>query len=259
MPKKVGDATGINVDQAPGLIDTSDLKPEVLLSDGSSVSSSVVREFTDLLIRGHRQKAFDCFDDLVNRGVSAEALFLDLLSPSAQMLGEGWRDDDCSYADVTVGMTALHRLLNKHRALLRADFDCPPTGHTILLSSMTDDTHIFGTAMLEAFFEASGWSVHMCLNEGSGALVEEVSTVSYDILGLSVGQSGDLGNCRQLIELIRANSINRNTRIMVGGWLFTANPSLVDFVGADGSAANATEALAVANALYLPRLVLEDA
>lgn len=48
---------------------------------------------------------------LRDRGLSMEALFVELLEPTARFLGEMWDKDECDFIDVTLGVGRLQQLL----------------------------------------------------------------------------------------------------------------------------------------------------
>lgn len=50
-------------------------------------------------------------DLFMRRGVAVETIYFDLLSPAAKLLGEMWEDDQCTFADVTVGLCRLQQII----------------------------------------------------------------------------------------------------------------------------------------------------
>ena len=61
--------------------------------------------------------------------------------------------------------------------------------------------------------------------------------------------SGHLRGVDELIHLVRAQPACRDVKILVGGYPFLVAPELWERVGADGTAANAQDAIALAGSL----------
>lgn len=180
------------------------------------------------------------------RGNSTEVVFLDLLAPTARLLGDMWVDDLCSFADVTVGLSRLQQVLRILGRPFREERGSAGTGR-ILLSPVPGEQHSFGLSMMEEFFARGGWDV-----EGGPAWSEsELSAVAgaehFDVIGLSLSSDILFPRLRTIIASLRRASRNRDVVVMVGGRFFADRPELAAEVGADLTAASAPEALLCAN------------
>jgi MerR family transcriptional regulator, light-induced transcriptional regulator len=69
-----------------------------------------------------------------------------------------------------------------------------------------------------------------------------VSAVDYSVVGFSMATDAQVSRADHCIRAVRQSSHNRNVIIMVGGASILATPSLVETLGADGTAASAAEA-----------------
>jgi methanogenic corrinoid protein MtbC1 len=162
---------------------------------------------------------------LLDRGITLERVFLDLLAPVARKLGELWEEDACTFTDVTLGLSRLHRVLHEvgHRngagtrpVLKRRAFFAPVPG----------EKHTFGVSMLEEFFLHAGWETACDHAPSSDSIVHTAATQSLDIIGFSVGCQELLDPLSDLIDRTRKASCNRDVAIMVGGGLFIDNRDL---------------------------------
>ncbi|MCF7792615.1 MAG: hypothetical protein K9N09_02105 [Candidatus Cloacimonetes bacterium] len=54
---------------------------------------------------------------------------------------------------------------------------------------------------------------------------------------------------KEIINTIKLNELDRNTKIMVGGYPFNTSPDLWKKIGADGYAPNAKQAINIADKL----------
>ena len=188
-------------------------------------------------------------EQLVARGVTLEAVCLDLLAPTARHLGVLWETDERDFFEVTVAIGRVHRAMRE--AIQHASgptIEPEPAGQA-LISSLPGEQHTLGLAMVAEFFARDGWSVQM----GAPATEEDLSSLVrtgwLDVVGFSVTSEDRLLTLRRGIATARRLSQNPHLVVIVGGRVFTEHPELADRVGADGYTVTGTDAPAVARDL----------
>ena len=72
-----------------------------------------VEEFARLVLRDEMASAVAYADRARAAGVSQESLYLELLAPAARHLGDLWTEDLLGFAEVTLGLGQLHRVLRE--------------------------------------------------------------------------------------------------------------------------------------------------
>ena len=190
---------------------------------------------------------------LRDRGVPLEALYLDLLAPAARRLGEMWSADLCDFTQVTMGVWHLQQ------ALRETDNDLPGTllrredDRRILLVPVPGEQHTFGVAMVAAFFRQAGWSVWSEPLASSNDLVGIVRSEWFAVVGFSLSSSSRLQALATNIRRVRRASRNPAVGVLVGGPVFVAQPELAVMVGADATAANGLQAALQAESLLALR------
>ena len=191
---------------------------------------------------------------LLAEGVELDDLCLGLLGPAASHLGQLWSDDRCDFTTVTVALGRLHRLMRE----LGTAFDTPLPSSTqpprALLAQPAQEQHLFGLAMVAEFLRRDGWDV---LGGVGGSVPDPGARVredAVDIVGLSIGSDDRLDWLHETVHRVRAMSINRDVKVLVGGPVFVAHPEWAAEVGADGTARDAREAVELAHALVVARM-----
>lgn len=184
---------------------------------------------------------------LRERGLSMETLFIELLEPTARHLGEMWDNDACDFIDVTLGVARLQKLL----AAFNDTHSCDALDmrRTVLMAMTPGDQHFFGVTMVERFLEASGWKVQTETAATADQIADAARTRWFAVAGLTAGSTQMIDNLAETIDLIRKRSQSPHIGIMVGGPLFSEDPSLVAVVGADATAPSAPAAVLVAQKL----------
>ncbi len=179
-------------------------------------------------------------EELLEDGLSAESLMLDLLAPAARLMGELWCSDEANFLDVTLGVSRIQQLIRRMRV--------PVTGFgaergTALLMPTPGEQHVLGLRMVEELMMRDGWGVCLAPVARDHLAGQLSSAESYDIVGFSLSSERLLPVLRQAIAEVRAQSRNRAVRIMVGGVAFAGEQPLEPPPGTDAVVADAREAV----------------
>ena len=232
-------AHGVEADPAPfgriGQIDQDDvdtLVPLALACDAGDVLAQV--------------------EQVIARGLSFDAIMVELLAPTARRLGTMWEEDRCDFLEVTMGLWRLQEVVRELAQRFAPPFDRVAGAdrpRRALFVAMPGDQHHFGTAMVAEVFHRHGWDVETAPGADMTELLAAVGRHHYDIVGLTASCGCNVARLRSAILAVRSVSRNPGVRIMAGGPVFVDDPGLAATVGADGTAPDAIQALVVAEAL----------
>jgi methanogenic corrinoid protein MtbC1 len=227
----------------------TDIVPRLVLSHRgaepaapSLITGDEVAAFTDLILIGDTGRMATFIDALRARGTLTEAVFLDLLGPSAARLGTFWEDDVCSFGDVTLGMLRLHRVLTDLIPVFHAEIAPRPELRRALLVPAPGEQHGLGLKIVAEFLRRAGWSVWCGAPESRQALLDLVRRDWFALVGLSTACSERLDTLKTAVRLIRRASCNPAVGIMVGGPVFIDHPELAAAIGADATAVDGRHA-----------------
>ena len=187
-------------------------------------------------------------ESLLMEGMSIDSLFVDLLAPAARQLGVRWEEDRCDFIEVTMGLWRLQEIVRELAARWPPEGRRCASGQRALFAAMPGDQHSFGTAMIDETFRREGWKTSVALDPTTPELIEHVARDWFDVVGLTVSCDCHIGPLPSLIHAIRSVSRNSHIVVMVGGRVFVEDPTLALEVGADGTAADAVQAVGVAAA-----------
>jgi methanogenic corrinoid protein MtbC1 len=169
-----------------------------------------------------------------------ETVFLDLLAPTAQHLGELWESDATDFASVTLGVGRLQLIMRQLGETFYEQTCHSDGGESALLTTIPGEQHSFGLSMVAEFFRRSGWNLCTGPFSSHQELTSLVHNHWFDVVGFSVSSDRRLGELKQDIHDIRRDSRNRNVGIMLGGPMMTRDPGLVASMGADMMSLDAT-------------------
>ncbi len=191
---------------------------------------------------------------LIARGVSREAIYLDLRTGAARRLGEMWERDEADFTDVTIGLCRLHQILREQGAQFGSEQGGDGDPPSILLATAGDDQHVFGVVMVSEFFRRAGWRVW---SDPAASLTELEALVGrewFDAIGLSAACETAPSDIAAEIKTLRRASKNPQVIVLVGGGLFNQNPELVKAVGADATATDGKSAVEISRRLVVTAL-----
>jgi MerR family transcriptional regulator, light-induced transcriptional regulator len=182
--------------------------------------------------------ALDLVQQWQMAGHDIEDIYLHGIAPCARLLGEWWRCDTASFAQVSIGSTNLQRLLHR----LSDEFCAPGTDHplafSVLLAAEPQSQHTLGPFMLGEFFRRSGWHVQQLAPRDAEDVLDQLGRDWFDAIGLSVSTSRQMESLRDLLPRLRQASPNEKLKVLVGGpitqWAPEALQSLdIDLMGGD--------------------------
>jgi methanogenic corrinoid protein MtbC1 len=206
-----------------------------------------IAAFTDLTLSPDDGAVIEAFSALVAAGHPVDRLFLDLLAPSAALLGRMWDEDLCDFFEVTTGVARLQQLVARFRA---DDGQSALDGkRRLLLMGAPGEQHTLGVRIVEQFLTRAGWAVSLVLSSSPEEITDLVASEWFGVVGLTLSSETRVNPLATAIRSVRDASCNRAIGVMVGGPMFLQNPDLVRQVGADASAVDAPTAVLLAQRL----------
>lgn len=181
-----------------------------------------MHDFNTACLAVDSQAVFAHIDVLRGKGLSAQTIFLDVITPAARHLGDLWTEDKLDFTVVAQGLLRMHHAM---RHLGYETHDGPQIAgdvRRIMLASAPGSQHILGLAMVSEFFRGDGWQVVVEISTTENALLNAVAHEWFDVIGLSVGLVEQLPNIPELIARLKKASRNPHTFVVLGG------PALLD-------------------------------
>lgn len=241
----------------------SDVIPKMLMAHVGTTSSiapgngAITQEdidsFAPLAVTLEAHELLGEVQSLIDRGLSVERIFIDLLAPTARRLGEEWTADRLDFLDVTMGLWRLQEVLREIAAGSPTPLWFGPK-RSALFTPFPGDQHSFGAAMIDETFARGGWDTELLIEASRGTFLNHVALKAYDLVGLTVSCDCHIAPLPTLLAAVRSVSRNPNVRIMLGGRVLSDDPDLARRAGADGTADTALDALAFANRIMATNL-----
>lgn len=212
--------------------------------DADDRLTNLAREYVHRLLGGYRSAGGRLAYEAVERGESVRQLYLRVLQPALREIGRLWQINKINVAQEHFCSAATQVVMAQ---LLTRAQPAERCGHRAVVACIDGELHELGARMVGDFFDMAGWDTYFCgASTPNAACVESVVERAAEVLVISATMGYHLHVVQELIRSVRADPRCAGLRILVGGYPFTIDPALWDKVGADGTAADAEAAVALA-------------
>ena len=213
------------------------------------ITARNVEELSQILLNGEPSVSKSYLRTLIEEGVSVEQIYLDLLQPVARRLGVCWENDSLDFATITLAVWHINQLMYYlSPEFLQNPVDQRKSKGRILLFPSLGSQHTLGLFMLAEFFRKSGWEVFADPALSEQDIFSTIEEKDFHIVGISIGSYDQKESTKKLISDIR-QMYGTALKIIIGGPLAFCENNLFREVKADGQAADAREAVLLADSL----------
>lgn len=217
-----------------------------LQTDTGRLAASYLRSLLD----GNRGAARDLIFAVLDRGIDASDIYLQVFQQSQIEVGRLWQTNQISVAQEHFCTAATLQIMTQ--VLGRVSGAVQRNGRRLVATCVGGDLHEVGIRIVSDFFELNGWDTYYL---GADTPVDDVISAALmnraHVLAVSVTMTYHLAAVEKLFTSVRSDPRCHSLRILVGGHPFNATPDLWRKVGADGFAADAHQALTVAGSFTL--------
>lgn len=208
---------------------------------------ALAQDYLSTLLRGDRRAAGFLIGDAISSGAGIDDIYLHVFQPCQWETGRLWQMNQISVADEHYITAATQLIMSQ----LYGHILTGAKGHPKLLSVCIDDEmHELGARMVADLFELNGWDTrYLGANVPASGVIAALDGYGPDVLGISATLVSHLTHVRALIEKVRDCVQGSQVKILVGGRPFQIAEGLWQRVGADGTGADALDALRAAHSL----------
>jgi len=187
--------------------------------------------------------------DAVQGGTQVRDIYLHVFQQGQYEIGRLWQSNQISVAQEHLCTAATQLIMSQLYPLI---FGTDRKNRRVVAACIGGDLHEIGVRMVADFFEMDGWDTfYLGADVPSSSIVQTVIDRQAHALAVSATLLNHVGSVTNLIAAVRSNSTCSELIILVGGHPFNVAPDLWSEVGADGYAADAVQAIYLANKLLL--------
>lgn len=199
----------------------------------NTLGEEEINKLTNLLLDTEEGSFELAITVLKTHGASIDYIVLGLIPSIARQLGKQWEDDSLSFADVSIGVNKLERVIHKLDYLFQANQLERQQNKAIFISGFPGSQHSLGTLIFANFLIYSGWQVHRPNQVNLDSIVYGVSSKELQAIAISVSTNQQLEELPELINLLRQKSKNPGIIVLIGGPLYNKSPGEFEHIQAD--------------------------
>ena len=176
--------------------------------------SDLLRErYTAALLSGDDREAERVVLDALQRGLAAEAIYIEIFGPALVVVGEAWLRSELSVArEHHATSVTLERMAHIRDATRRRD----EVAAEVVVAAVSGEMHFVATRMIADLFHFDGWAVvHLGPDTPTEDLVELVRDRGSDLVALSLSHPDRLGTAQAAIGQLK--ELDHHPAVFVGG------------------------------------------
>lgn len=205
-----------------------------------------IERISQAILNGDQDEAAEVAQAALRDGADAGALLNQGLIPAMDEVGRLFEAGEYFVPEMLIAARAMQAALDILRPQL-VEADVQPLG-TMVVGTVQGDLHDIGKNLVAMMVEGAGFEiVDLGTDVAPEAFVEAVRENNATLVGLSALLTTTLPNMQNTINAIEEAGLRDRVKIMIGGAPTT--PEYAQQIGADGHAADASRAAALAKTL----------
>ena len=208
-------------------------------------AATVLDSYLAALRAGNRRRAIAIVDEARAAGLDLRTLYLGVFQPALREIGRLWQENEITVAEehlaTAVTQMAMARLYDELCA------DAPDNGRLLVAACAETERHEVGLRMVCDFLELECWeTIYLGSSVPPESLLALVRARRPDVVALSASTLPHLSQLRATVDAIRAlDHGGTEPYIVMGGRPFLDDPALATRLGADATAQDAADAVAL--------------
>jgi len=209
----------------------------------NTLDEEEINKLTNLLL-DTKEGSFElAITILKTHGASINYIVLELIPEIARQFGKQWEDDSLSFADVSIGVNKLERVIHKLDYLFQANQLNRQQNKAIFITGFPGSQHSLGSLIFANFLIFSGWQVHRPNQVNLDSIVHGVSSKMLQAIAISISTNEQLDRLPDLINTLRQKSQNPKIIVLIGGPLYNKAPEAFDHIQAEVKAFSPEESV----------------
>jgi len=205
-----------------------------------------LNEVTEAIINGKHKEIEGMVSRLIEDGVELKQLIDEGMITAMDVVGEKFASSEIFVPEMLVSALTMQKGLDLIKPLLKGE-ETESKG-TIAMCTVKGDIHDIGKNLVNMMLEGAGFKIiDLGVDFSVDQLIERVSDIKPDILGLSALLTTSMPQMKNVIDALDTQGLRETIKVMVGG--APVDKKFADAIGADGYGADAAEAVKLARTL----------
>ncbi len=216
----------------------------------------VYENYLQAICEGDRRLALHVARTSLAAGMDLRDLYMDVFQPAMHEVGRLWETNQLTVAQEHLATAMTQSVMaHLHAYIVPQNF----LDRTMVATCIGGELHELGIRMVADFFEIEGWEVYyLGANMPYDDVIGMIEDKQADLLAISVTLNSHVSRAQDMIQAVRASTVGKRIKIMVGGQPINRRPEIYHKIGADFTAINARESVqrAMEAVSAIPRMSL---
>lgn len=196
------------------------------------------------------------FESVRARGYSYPTLLAHFVAPAAHRLGELWKEDECSFFDVTIGVGRLQAFMDRIAEPEAISAMADPSRRALLVA-LPGEAHLLGLRIIAKLLEANGWDVTLEEQLPGEHNARTAAREWFGVVGMTLSSAESAPLAARTVAMIRNASLNPRVAVIVSGNALIRHPELALQIGADALGFDASAAVVLGTHLLTRQLATQ--
>ena len=200
-------------------------------------------QIKDAIINGKYKEIESMVTSAIKDSVDLKQLIDNGMIAAMDIVGEKFASSEIFVPEMLVSAVTMQKGLDLIKPLLKGE-ETEPRG-TIVMCTVKGDIHDIGKNLVNMMLEGAGFKIiDLGVDLSVDQLIERVTEIQPDILGLSALLTTSMPQMKKVIEALDDQGLRKTINVMVGG--APVDKKFADAINADGYGADAAEAVKLA-------------
>ncbi len=220
---------------------------ETSFIESTNPFSDFAGDYLNLLLAANRRDASRLVLEACADGTSIKDIYLWVFQPTQYEIGRLWQINQLTVGQEHYCTAATQLIMSQLYPYL---FATEKSGRRMIATCVAGETHEIGVRMIADFFELDGWNTYyLGADTPLESIVKLIRESGAELLCVGATMPYHLPTVRKLIRRIRNQHDIAAINVLVGGYPFRVAPDASTEIGADGTADNADDTIALASRL----------
>jgi len=208
--------------------------------------NGTLEQIKQAIIGGKHKQIEALVQAAVDEKIDLDTIINGALIDGMDVVGQQFANGEIFVPEMLIAALTMQKGLAVIKPLLKGS-DSKSKG-TVIMGTVKGDLHDIGKNLVSIMLEGAGFQViDLGVNLGVEQLVDKVTEIKPDILGLSTLLTTTMPEMQKVIAVMQQRGLRGNVKIMVGGAPLDAQ--FAEKIGADGYAKDAAGAVQLARKL----------
>jgi 5-methyltetrahydrofolate--homocysteine methyltransferase len=209
---------------------------------------TIIQEIFDSTVNGNRDLTGRKVQEALDAGTKPGEILHNGLVAAMAEVGRLFEEGEYFVPEMLVAARAMQQGMNILKPHLVAS-DIKPAGR-VVAGTVKDDLHDIGKNLVCLMLEGAGYEIKdMGVGVTPDKFVEAIRAGGVDVLAMSALLTTTMSNMRTTIEALKEAGVRDRVKVIVGGAPVTEQYARQ--IGADGYAANASQAVTLVKSLLV--------